>query len=40
MSEKEVRQRIDSYMKYYKEERMQEKLVYHAPNEFGGMAAL
>ena len=39
ISEKEVRQRIDRYMKYYNEERIQEKLGYHAPKEFGGMAA-
>lgn len=39
LSEKEVRQRIDRYMKYYNEERIQEKLGYYAPKEFGGIAA-
>lgn len=31
ISEKEVRQRIERYMKYYNEERIQEKLGYHEP---------
>ncbi len=31
ISEKDVRQRIDRYIKYDNEERIQEKLGYHAP---------
>lgn len=34
-----VKERIDQYMKYYNEERIQEKLGYHTPMEFGEMAA-
>ncbi|PCK22544.1 transposase [Bacillus pumilus] len=39
ISEKDVRQRIDCYIKYYNEERIQEKLGYHAPKAFGRMTA-
>ncbi|MDR4995490.1 IS3 family transposase [Bacillus altitudinis] len=39
ISEKDVRQRIDHYIKYYNEERIQEKLGYHAPKTFGSMPA-
>ncbi|MEK5496236.1 IS3 family transposase [Bacillus sp. FSL M8-0077] len=39
ISEKDVRQRIDRYIKYYNEERIQEKLGYHAPKTFGSMSA-
>ena len=39
LSEKDVRQRIDRYIKYYNEERIQEKLGYHAPKTFGSMSA-
>lgn len=35
----EVRERVDEFMKYYNEERIQEKLGYHTPIEFGNMAA-
>lgn len=35
----EVRERVDKFMKYYNEERIQEKLGYHTPIEFGNMAA-
>lgn len=38
ISEREVEQWIDSYIKYVKE-RIQEKLGYHAPKEVGGTAA-
>lgn len=34
-----VKERIDQFMKYYNEERIQEKLGYHTPIEFGEMAA-
>ncbi|UYO37222.1 IS3 family transposase [Bacillus zhangzhouensis] len=39
ISEKDVRQRIDHYIKYYNEERIQEKLGYHAPKTFSSMSA-
>ncbi|TDQ41234.1 transposase InsO family protein [Aureibacillus halotolerans] len=39
ISEKEVIERIDHYLKYYNEERIQEKLGYHAPKEYGSMVA-
>ncbi|MBB6601760.1 IS3 family transposase [Bacillus sp. FSL M8-0266] len=39
ISEKDVRQRIDHYIKYYNEEHIQEKLGYHAPKTFGSMSA-
>jgi transposase InsO family protein len=35
----EVRDRVDLFMKHYNEERIQEKLGYHTPKEFGEMAA-
>ncbi|WHY70217.1 IS3 family transposase [Fictibacillus enclensis] len=34
-----VREQIDHYINYYNEERIQEKLGYHSPMEFGRMAA-
>ncbi|ANX10669.1 transposase [Fictibacillus arsenicus] len=34
-----IREKVDQYMKYYNEERIQEKLGYHTPIEFGSMAA-
>ncbi|WP_424925451.1 IS3 family transposase [Bacillus safensis] len=40
ISEKGVRQRIDRYIKYYNEERIQEKLGYHAPKTFDSMSAI
>ncbi|UGB29282.1 IS3 family transposase [Metabacillus sp. B2-18] len=39
MSLEKVREHVDQYMKYYNEERIQEKLGYHTPIEFGNMAA-
>ena len=39
ITEKEVIERINRYMKFYNEERIQEKLDYHAPKEYGSMAA-
>lgn len=39
MSINKVREKIDQYIKYYNEERIQEKLGYHTPIEFGSMAA-
>jgi transposase InsO family protein len=39
MSLEKVREQVDQYMKYYNEERIQEKLGYHTPIEFGNMAA-
>jgi putative transposase len=39
LSQEEVRERVDQFMKYCNEERIQEKLGYHTPIEFGGMAA-
>ncbi|WP_279512748.1 IS3 family transposase [Aureibacillus halotolerans] len=39
ISEKEVIERIDRYLKYDNEKRLQEKLGYHAPKEFGSTAA-
>ena len=39
MSLELVRQHVDQYIKYYNEERIQEKLGYHSPIEFGQMAA-
>ncbi|MYL35588.1 IS3 family transposase [Pontibacillus yanchengensis] len=34
-----VREHVDDYIKYYNKERIQEKLGYHSPIEFGEMAA-
>ncbi|MDM5317967.1 IS3 family transposase [Fictibacillus sp. b24] len=34
-----VKEKVDQYMKYYNEERIQEKLGYHTPIEIGSMAA-
>jgi putative transposase len=39
MSLEKVREKVDDYIKYYNEERIQEKLGYHTPIEFGIMAA-
>jgi putative transposase len=39
MSLDKVRGKVDQYIKYYNEERIQEKLGYHTPKEFGIMAA-
>ncbi|MFP3723548.1 IS3 family transposase [Niallia circulans] len=39
LSLKEVKERVDQFMRYYNEERIQEKLGYHTPIEFGNMAA-
>jgi putative transposase len=39
LSEREVRQRVDRNMKYYNEERIQEKSGYQAPKGYGSMAA-
>lgn len=39
ISLEEVRERIDNYMKYYNEDRIQEKLGYLAPKEFSRQAA-
>ncbi|QKS71614.1 IS3 family transposase [Paenalkalicoccus suaedae] len=39
LSMEAVKERIDQFMKYYNEERIQEKLGYHTPIEFGEMAA-
>lgn len=39
MSLEKVREKVDEYIKYYNEERIQEKLGYHTPIEFGIMAA-
>jgi transposase InsO family protein len=39
ISLEEVREKVDHYIKYYNEERIQEKLGYHTPIEFGNMAA-
>lgn len=35
----QVKKRVDQYMNYYNEERIQKKLNYHTPIEFGDMAA-
>ncbi|WP_424923049.1 IS3 family transposase [Aureibacillus halotolerans] len=32
-------ERIDRYMEYYNEKRIQEKVDYQAPKEFGSVAA-
>jgi putative transposase len=39
MSMEKVREKVDIYMKYYNEERIQEKLGYQTPIKFGNMAA-
>jgi putative transposase len=39
MSLDKVRGKVDQYIKYYNEERIQEKLGYNTPIEFGIMAA-
>ncbi|MFE8700051.1 IS3 family transposase [Cytobacillus sp. FJAT-54145] len=39
MSLDNVREKVDQYIKYYNEERIQEKLGYHTPIEYGSMAA-
>lgn len=39
ISNQEVRNRVDIFMKHYNEERIQEKLGYQSPIEFRGMAA-
>ncbi len=39
LSLEEVKERVDEFMRYYNEERIQEKLGYHTPKEFGNMAA-
>ena len=39
MSLEKVREQVDQYIKYYNEERIQEKLGYQTPIEFGNMAA-
>lgn len=39
LSSQEIIQRVDSYMKHYNEERIQEKLGYQSPIEFRGLAA-
>lgn len=39
LSREEVRERVHQFMKYYNEERIQEKLGYHAPLKYGEMAA-
>jgi putative transposase len=39
MSLDKVRESVDQYIKYYNEERIQEKLGYHTPIEYGSMAA-
>lgn len=39
LSLKEVKERVNQFMRYYNEERIQEKLGYHTPIEFGNMAA-
>ncbi|NMO79544.1 IS3 family transposase [Niallia alba] len=39
LSLKEVTERVDQFMRYYNEERIQEKLGYYTPIEFGNMAA-
>ncbi|WP_394232117.1 IS3 family transposase [Niallia oryzisoli] len=39
MSLEAVREQVDQYIKYYNEERIQEKLGYHTPLEYGSMAA-
>ncbi|MBT2740299.1 IS3 family transposase, partial [Bacillus sp. ISL-77] len=36
---KEVRNHVEDYVKHYNEERIQEKLGYQTPVEFGSMAA-
>jgi transposase InsO family protein len=39
MSLDKVREQVDQYIKYYNEERIQEKLDYQTPIEFGNLAA-
>lgn len=39
ISLKEVRNHVEDYVKHYNEERIQEKLGYQTPVEFGSMAA-
>ncbi|MCS1350520.1 IS3 family transposase [Mechercharimyces sp. CAU 1602] len=39
LSLEEVRERVDNFMRYYNEVRIQEKLGYHTPIEFGDMTA-
>lgn len=39
LSMKEVKEKVDSYIKYYNEERIQQKLGYQSPINFGEMAA-
>lgn len=39
MSNVEVRKKVEDYLRYYNEERIQEKLGYLTPKEFGVMAA-
>ena len=39
MSLEKVREQVDQYIKYYNEERIQEKSGYQTPIEFGNMAA-
>lgn len=39
MSLDKVREKVGQYIKYYNEERIQEKLGYHTPIEYGSMAA-
>lgn len=39
LSMKEVTDRVDKYMLYYNSDRIQEKLGYQAPKEFGRLAA-
>jgi putative transposase len=39
MSNEAVIQKVEDYLRYYNEERIQEKLGYLAPKEFGAMAA-
>jgi putative transposase len=39
LSLEEVKDRVDHFVRYYNDERIQEKLGYHTPIEFGDMAA-
>jgi putative transposase len=39
LSIEKVRERVDKFMRYYNQERIQEKLGYQTPIEFGNMAA-
>ena len=39
LSDQEVNERVNHYLTYYNEERIQEKLGYLTPIKYGGMAA-